>query len=276
MNDCTVDGCIRPAEDFVCRTHQDELRVALRDLADDLLTELNVTRWRLSRSTANTGTVSRSATSALMFHATASSLADTAANSLRAWAREVHADQPELRHPGSAATPRELAGWLSLFVGRISVMPDGGQLADEVIWLAKEVRKVIDTQPMNRFLGICSTLNDDREPCEADLYAPPDKAFVQCRECGSLHDVEERRRILLNAVGSQKGTVTELARALPDLLGRPISVESVKTWVRKGQLIPAGRNERGHSLFLVDDLVALVITKQTRRRGKVTLTVVSA
>jgi hypothetical protein len=67
---------------------------------------------------------------------------------------------------------------------------------------------------------------------------------VTCRDCGSVHDTDERRQVLLDAVGGQRGTVTELARALPDLLGRPISVESVKTWVRKGELIAVGKNDK--------------------------------
>lgn len=275
MTDCTVDGCPRPTTDFLCNVHRDDLVAALKELANGLMKELDITRWKLSRSMVNTGATSRSATSALMFHSAASDLFWTARDTIYAWVKIFKKHNPQLHPPGASANPAECAAWLATFPNLLALQDDAGQMVDEITYVVREVKRTIDCQPAHRYLGVCSAPTEEGS-CERDLYAPAEKAYVTCRECGTLHDTGERRQVLLDAVGGQKGTVSELARALPDLLGRPISVESVRTWVRKGELIAVGKNDRGHSLFMVDDLVNLVITKQTRIRGKVTTVVVSA
>jgi hypothetical protein len=147
MTECTVDGCARPSNDFLCWTHRDQLRVALRELAEGLLVELNITRWKLSKSTVNTGTMSRSTTSAMMFHEGASDLFWAARDTIYAWVKSFKRYNPQLHPPGASANPAECAGWLAMVPNLLALQEDAGQMFDEVTYLVREIKRTIDCQP---------------------------------------------------------------------------------------------------------------------------------
>lgn len=100
----------------------------------------------------------------------------------------------------------------------------------------------------------------------ADLYARPRRTVVRCRECETPHDVEARRAKLLDAAHDTLATAAELARALPRLLGRELSANTVRTLARAGKLTQRTPDAQGGPRYLVGDVIDLALITQQRAR----------
>jgi hypothetical protein len=102
--------------------------------------------------------------------------------------------------------------------------------------------------------------------CGADLYARPERAIVGCRECEARHDVEALRAELLDVVRDSLATAAEIARALPCLLGRDLSANTVRTWARAGKITRRKPDEQGRPRYLVGEVIDLALSTPTRAR----------
>lgn len=124
--------------------------------------------------------------------------------------------------------------------------------------------------------GGCGTVHEDATvpagvPCEEDLYVVQGASTVRCRTCGTEHDVEYRRKVLREHVEDQLATVAELTTAVSNL-ARPVSKDTIKSWVRRDRLVERGRRPSPHdddgvALYRVGDVLELLAEDARRRAG---------
>ncbi|WP_091456904.1 hypothetical protein [Actinokineospora iranica] len=246
----------------------------LRQVAE-LVDDLDDTVARRTRTGQRVG--SRPAVTGLPFNDGAAEVRDDLRNVLSTWVRdlwETHA--PRRQVPTGETAPDgspvvfaeldaldlddtlpEMAAWLRRHPTWIEHHPAAGELVDEITDAVERARRAVDLPPVRLFCGPCPD-------CGADLYARPDRVLVGCRECESRHDVEVLRAALLGAARGALATAAEVARALPGLLGRDLSANTVRTWARAGKLTRREPDKRGRPRYLVGEVIDVALATPTR------------
>lgn len=203
-----------------------------------------------------------------------------------------HAEGPEQRHRTWLTRPRRLpydridclAAWLGIHEHRVRRHEAVGELWQEIRDLVAQVRRVIDRRPDRSYLGVCSValvtdvdLDSEHpeaswsrviERCDADLYSIDGHSTVDCRRCGARHDVEQRRKVLLDAVNNQLGTAAEIARALAAYADIDLKVERIRKWFSRGQIAQyAPRDGDRWPRYRVGDVRELLTPTNTAKAG---------
>lgn len=130
-----------------------------------------------------------------------------------------------------------LAQWLAGRIDSVRQSDEAALLFDEVRYAIAQVVRVIDHPPSLFYAG-------PRDGCSADLYCGTDDrgrskaAFIECRSCGERYDTGKRRTWLLAAAEDRLAIATEIAQAIPALYGRQISVNTIRSWINRGRLLP--------------------------------------
>ncbi len=255
---CLCVGCDRPTETNLCTEHRELLAAALRALAGGTLErrnrelshhdsetrpglydELLVTLTRQSNTgTASIGWVSGDTETSVPFHTAASDTRIAADNLIGTWARTVADLHSHLSL--TAATTAEAAQWLATFPGLLAEHPAAGEMYSDVTGIVARIQRVIDRPPDKVYVGQCGAdllEDEDGEPrlCERDLYANPNRAWVECPDCGGSWDVADRKQFLLQAVEDQLATPSEISRAL-SRLNEPVSASMIRGYAHRGSL----------------------------------------
>jgi DNA-directed RNA polymerase subunit RPC12/RpoP len=123
--------------------------------------------------------------------------------------------------------PAQLAGWLHTY--RLVDDPDAGDMCAEIGYAVVRARRAADHPPDMLYAGPC-------EDCGADLYAHQRAPQIECKDCGAEYPVEARRKWLLEQVDDQLLTATELSRALPGLIRRPLTSAMIRGLAHRGRL----------------------------------------
>lgn len=174
--------------------------------------------------------------------------------------------------------------WLLWHVRDITSHPDAAKAHAVFTRAAESVEKLIDLPPDRVYVGPCWKVRDvpvDGPPgvfgpmlyvqCQADLYADLTEKVVTCREfdCGHVVDIEVRKAWLSKNVEDELATRDECLRAVA-MLGLEVSVETFKSWVRRGQVpahsyIVTGGRKAG--LYRVGDVIAWASRLPDEKRG---------
>jgi hypothetical protein len=275
---CARPDCSNPTSGgYVCGVCLGRLDGHLAELPD-LVADLDDVVARQTRTGDRVG--SRPAETGLPYNLGAAEVRDDLRNVLSTWIRDLW----ESYRPGRDVPTREsgldgepvtewvldpldlddtlpeMAKWLRRHPSWIEDHPAGGELVDEITDAVERVRRAVDLPPARVYCGPCPD-------CGADLYASPGRSIVRCRECESAYDVEARRAALLNAARGALGTAAEIARALPRLLGRELSANTVRTWARAGKLTKREPDRLGRPRYLVGEVIDLALVTPTRTRG---------
>lgn len=152
------------------------------------------------------------------------------------------------------------ARWLHVNAEAVRQDELGGQLVDEVAYLARSMRWVVDARDLGTFVGRCDTevrLTDHPdvisillEPCGAELYAREDYPEVQCPDCGTRYSSDDKRKELLDAADELTGTATEIAAALSKY-GEKIKPERIRLWAHRGHIMRQNAIGDGDATYLV-------------------------
>jgi hypothetical protein len=268
---CAVPGCDKSTPDQypVCRA-------CLSDLVNDL-TDLwrgpEINRWeyepgliddlidvmaRLMRSGIATGVTSRSATTPLPYHESASQLLWTVRNTLSVWCQTIYQANPRYAAPHGGSP--ELAHWLATSLLGIARHPEVAKLRDEIAWLTEQVRDAVDIAPLRVYLGECGAQCGGRE-CTDPIYALPSHTTVSCRACGAVYDVVDRRTELLSSAEDHLAPAGEICRAL-STLGAPLSLRRIRVWAHRGRLVkhePHPLDPRHRPRYRLGDVVGLLL-----------------
>jgi hypothetical protein len=135
------------------------------------------------------------------------------------------------------------AQWLVDHVDWLRHRPEGPGKIGTLTDLATRGRRVIDRGADGDYAGRCwapkLTEDGSEVDCQAELYARPGAAYVDCRQCGTSFDVRERRVWMLARCRDYDATAAEAARAL-SALGREVKVERIRQWAHRGRLVAHG------------------------------------
>jgi hypothetical protein len=163
-------------------------------------------------------------------------------------------------------TVEAMAEWLALRPSWLAEHAAAGELQEELVSAIAECWRVIDRPADLWYAGPCG-----EDGCEGEVYGHPESALARCRICGLAWDMTERRDWLLHCAEHVELTAAELSKALPGLLDRPLSPETIRTWYRAGRIVPASWTDRGWPRFRVGPVVDVALETPTRvRRGSVT------
>ncbi len=145
----------------------------------------------------------------------------------------------------------------------------GPDAIDELTAAVRTAERATDRPADRRYAGPCTAdveLDGIRlGTCGTDLYALPGRDTITCPTCNTQVPVTERRAWLLEQAEDRLLPVTEMARAV-DGLGVPVNRDTIKSWVRRGQLVSRGATGTAVALYRVGDVLDLV-RAGARRRG---------
>jgi hypothetical protein len=150
---------------------------------------------------------------------------------LRTWARHITNQRGEPAWWRSDdTTAYHYAEFLLDCLRQIQRDEGAGDLADEIGYAVIQAQRAVDKPMQLQYVGPC-------DECGADLYAHPRADTVACRNCEcEPYNVQQRRKWLLDQVEGQMLTATEMSRALPGLLQKPLTAGTVRGWARHGKL----------------------------------------
>lgn len=265
-------GCARPAFDtfFLCHDCADTLWRHLLKVAEpardgqdhpgrSLIDELNITIAGQARvASRNIGIVVRSATTPLPWNERASQAYKRLTDILIGWAHTTagyHGTTLNTVFYG----PTDAANWLLRYHNQLRGMDISGQAYEEIVEAIREAERAVDRPGDRQYAGPCVPA------CGGEVYGRPDGTIAKCNECDAEYDLAQRRQWLLNAAQDYLVTAAEASRALPDMLGRPLSVKTIRTWMNTGRLASIASNEG--PLHRVGDIVHLAVVTRMRRRG---------
>ncbi len=205
------------------------------------------------------GAVSGAPSYELTFHRRAAKLKNLVDADVATWAREIaRVNGREL----TATTVRAAAAWLAKEPKLIAAHPHAGQLAATMRKHVRAIKRVIDRDPDNVYLGQCGAVTAPDVVCERDLYVPPGQPVTQCPECGAIWDVSHRREFLLVAVDDQLATPPEISKAL-SRLGQPVTENMIYGYAHRGKLDPHPphpRDPRSRPRYRIGDVRAILAT----------------
>jgi hypothetical protein len=239
--------------------------------------DLETTRLRQSRTGGRSIGGGHSSDVPLPWLETASVAEDTLRSTLVAWARVV-VEERGVGWPRN--TLAGISGFLLKHVDWLVHHPDAHEAVDELSFAARQARSVVDRAPDRWYAGRCEHVDLDAqveaivtsgpEPpkCPEELYVREGSSTVSCRTCGTEHDVAQRRAKLARVVKDRLATASELTSAVSNL-ARPISLNTIKSWVRRRRLVEKAQSPDGVALYRVGDVLDLLagdISRKTTER----------
>lgn len=249
---CGVCGAVENGDRYVCRACTAELANDLlgwtrQNDESSLLDELTVTATRQARM-SRPGDGGRSSERPLPFDERTSSIVRDDVSWLLTACR-TFGTSTAIVESGRADL---WALWLLSHVELIAAHVAGVAFAHDAARRSQRAVRAIDRPPGTWYAGRCVE-------CSHDLYAAEGAAVVECRSCGTRHDVEAQRERLLEAVEDRLATASEICRAV-HLLDRPVTRSQIDHWVARGQLVRHGKSAGGHNLYRIGDVLTLVAT----------------
>ena len=155
-----------------------------------------------------------------------------------------------------------LAAWMVGHINYVQIDPEAGNLADEIGYAVITAQRAVDKPLQLVYAGPC-------DECTTDLYAHPRKAEVECRGCAAVYDIAARRGWLLEQAEGQLLTATEMSRALPGLLQKPLTASMIRGLAHRGRLTqhPADPRRPREPLYRVGQVID-VLTSMEEESGR--------
>ena len=200
-------------------------------------------------------------------NAKASELLATIADSLGYWTRVLceqrGADVPTL--PAGPAMGASLAAWLAINSAAIALSEDAADIAGDIAGHMDDIIKTINRPQRWWALGECPTQIDDaeRDECGTELRAPAETEEVQCRKCGTRHNVH--RLLLARKADAEKNLMTrrQLIRYNRELPAEfQVAPRTLRHWLQTGRLCAcSGDDDDDDPLYSWVDVQMLVLAK---------------
>lgn len=163
------------------------------------------------------------------------------------------------RETGAAAAAR----WLAGHVGWLRMQPEAGAAFDELHHAAHVVTVLVDSPPPRWYAGPCwADLPAGR--CGTELYPPQGVSTVQCPDCGTRHDADQRRVWLLGEARDVLAHAGLIASAMA-ALGHQVTAAQIRGYAHRGRLLDRGVDDQGRPLYRVGDVADLLDAQVARR-----------
>jgi hypothetical protein len=168
--------------------------------------------------------------------------------------------------PACGSTVESMAEWLVLHPSWLAEHEAAGELHDAITTAVAKCWWVIDRAPERWYAGRCGADDGEYGECNGEVYGHPTSRVARCRTCRAEYSTGERRRQLLKAAQKLQLSAADIAKALPNLMDRPLSVNTVRTWHHNGKIRASSRTETGAPLFLVGEVIDVALATPTRNR----------
>lgn len=275
---CAVGGCDYPdPTQRICRIHREQL---VRDLAElvDLFAELATTLARLGVIGRNSA---RTSGSPLPYDPRASAAADRLRGTVLVWAQAINDNGHTLDLDDGPAA----AQWLNAHRTRLLDHPQVEVACEQLAAAIARARAVTDRPPDKVYAGVCGAViapDPDLEPgdglarggvghyrCDNVLYAWPGTPTVRCRDCGTRHDVNMRRDLMLREIDQMLFTSGDIARLASYFTGLATarSAKLIDSWERRNRIQPLAHTRDGQALYRFGEILAKLLATPTRQRA---------
>jgi hypothetical protein len=269
--------CDRPIHDNAhlcggCSSHLERLLAETTSLAE----ELETTRTRQSCTGGRSIGGGHTSDRPLPWSERAAEAAGLLRSCLVSWTRLVVEER-------GVHTPADTLPAISAFLLRhldwIRHHPDATEALDEIRYATRQARTAIDRAPDRWYAGRCGHVDLEAQveaivtstpapaPCGEELYVRQGSETVRCRTCTTEHDVEQRRASLTRRIEGQLATARELTSAVSNL-ARPISMNTIRSWVLRDRLTQRGQTPDGTALYRVGDVLDLLAADAARQAQK--------
>jgi hypothetical protein len=114
--------------------------------------------------------------------------------------------------------------------------PQAAEIVSGLGRVVKDAYRVIDRRADRQYLGRCLNTSGDEE-CQAELWAKPHAKEVECRLCGYVHIVAERRLDMLEMAKGVICTVKEASSYVGEVGGIVVSQSSIKGYLFRKRLL---------------------------------------
>ena len=173
-------------------------------------------------------------------------------------------------------TPVALSTFLIRQVSWVRTWEQGPELVEKVTGVIRMAARAVDRPPDLRYAGPCgATLVDGdglAQICSEEVFAVAGRTDAECRGCGAVYPLDERRSWLLSKVEDMLLPASEVAAAVRGL-GVEVTAAMIRGWAHRGELAPHGN--RGHvdldgsvrrrPLYRVGDVLEQVAAVERRR-----------
>ncbi|UBU11615.1 MerR family transcriptional regulator [Nonomuraea gerenzanensis] len=258
MTTVDCDLCTAPVHDMgrVCSRCAAPLITDLRDVPA-LDAELDVTVFRLAKMTAGNTGGGHATETPVPYNATADDTGRALKAVLASWCALV-SDKRGVPGPLDGLAP--MSRWLIEHVTWLRHHEAGPDAVTEIRDAVRAVRRAIDRPRDRRYSGQC-------DGCGSALYASERASQAVCPVCvgpegeRTTYSVQERRDAMLSAMAVLCMAPPEASYAL-SILVRPIPANTIRVWAKRGKLLPAGVDDKGHSIYRLADIAALMLPEQ--------------
>lgn len=262
---CALEGCDRPVPDtaYVCPRCGDRL-IPLLNAVPGILDDLDDVIARQVRFT--TGGTRSSDERPLPYNPAGSDSRHVLVSTLLVWAQLISEQRGIIP---TSWDPAALGPWLAGHVDWMRAQAAGPEAMAELDAAVRQARRTTDRPADRQYAGPCTQEVELHGvvlgTCGTDLYTRPGRETVTCQHCGTEYPLRERRAWLLDQAEDTLLPAKEISRAV-DGLGVPISLDTIKSWVRRKQLAAHGKTPAGVATYRVGDVLTLV-REGARRRG---------
>ena len=142
------------------------------------------------------------------------------------------------------------AKFISEYVWWLRHRPEAPEAFKDLTLADRDLERVIDRPAPMKYAGPCNI-------CRKDLYVREGAAQVECRPCGMVYDMAQRREWLLEAAEDRLERAAHIARAVT-YLGSPISADRIRVWAMRKRLFPHAIDGMGRPLYRVGDVLDLL------------------
>lgn len=273
---CTTPTCPVPVDSTtLCNEHHTKLVAALKEVPG-YVEELATTTTKVVAYDSRRGPRSPSRERPMPLNIKASETGRNYADTLTSWARQA-ADQ--VGEPVIHPRPEAAAGYIRTHLqsGRLNGWDEAGRFLDWLLGQEQIILRIIDRPAPRWYAGPCPSLTWNEQAraiteCGADLHANTASGIVRCKNCGTEHDIDDRRDFLIARLDDQIATVPDLVEAIQrftnDTRKEDTLLNLIYQWNRRNRIIPVRHIVRGtkrHPLFRIGDVLALLKAADTNQ-----------
>lgn len=198
--------------------------------------------------------------SGLPFRWNPAEVRDSVRNTVTTWVRHIATEKGTIEPIGTTPT---LLRWLAepKLVEWLRHQPWADEAMDELGDACRLIAPAVDRPADRRWLGVCGAPDGLTGACPGQLHARPGASTTRCPECGTGHDVAERRRWLDGMVRERAYTAAEIGAAYEH-----VPASTIRRWASEGRIVPHGHDKWGRPLYPLAEVLALAARPHRRKQ----------
>lgn len=252
MTECLVCGG-QTNNVWLCTRHRDQL-VTMLNGAPGLATELETTAAKLDQVVRTIGGHQKNGAAPSIVNFDAAGLRTELHAILLKWVKRTATPETTV-FPTIPAMVLQLRATMP----RIITTQDAGFMYDDLDQVTRRATLAIDLPPSREgwdYAGPCG-MTWGNGTCLHQLWVRHGDSTAECKRCGTVWDVTDRRSKALAAAVNMLATADTISRALTSA-GQQVTAANIYTWRNRGRIIPAGTNKAGQALYRIGDVMELV------------------